>query len=221
MGERDHFVQFAESDDFLIHSVSGFIGSALARGDAGIVVVTPAHRAALDEALIALGLDVAALTAAGRYLALDAEETLARICVAGWPDDHLFHHVVGPVVEKMGKDGRRVRAFGEMVSLLMASGERKSAVRLEELWNEAMKLHRFSLFCSYRVSGEIDQATLNAVCRQHSNVIPGESYATLESPNDRLRAVVELQQRVAALEADAQKRSGVDRSFLRRLRHVD
>lgn len=103
----------------------------------------------------------------------------------------------------------------------VAAGERKAAIRLEELWNELAKEQRFSLFCAYPVSADLDAASLATVCRQHASVIPAESYAALDSAAERLRAIVELQQRVASLEAEARKRAEVDRAFLRRLRTVD
>jgi hypothetical protein len=48
IGEMDHFVQFYETDTFLLDSLVGFIGTGLERGDAGIVVATEAHREALE-----------------------------------------------------------------------------------------------------------------------------------------------------------------------------
>ena len=40
MRDSEHFVQFYENDDFLIESVSGFVGAALAEGQASIVIAT-------------------------------------------------------------------------------------------------------------------------------------------------------------------------------------
>ena len=46
MSESEHFVQFYETDAFLIHSVSEFIGAGLRAGDACIVLATESHRRA-------------------------------------------------------------------------------------------------------------------------------------------------------------------------------
>lgn len=218
MGEQEHFVQFCESDEFLVHSVSGFIGSALARGEAGIVVATQAHRESIDQSLEDLGLNVGDLIGEGRYIPLDAAATLARITVDGWPDDNLFNHLAGGLIARLEAKGLRIRAFGEMVGLLVEAGDRPAAVRLEELWNALAKRHKFSLFCAYPMGADLDSAGLNAVCRQHSAVIPGESYAALDSSSDRMRAIVELQQKMITLEAEVQKRTEIERAFLRRLR---
>lgn len=44
MSETDHFVQFYETDGFLMGSLSGFIGTAISSGHAAIVIATPEHR---------------------------------------------------------------------------------------------------------------------------------------------------------------------------------
>jgi len=57
MSESEHFVQFYESDVFLLDSLSGFIGSGLSAGDACVVIATKAHRERLEERLKADGLN--------------------------------------------------------------------------------------------------------------------------------------------------------------------
>src|SRR3984893_1502858 len=42
--ESEHFVQFYESDAFLVRSVSDFVGTALNVGDGAVVIATRAHR---------------------------------------------------------------------------------------------------------------------------------------------------------------------------------
>ena len=51
-------------------------------------------------------------------------------------------------IAEMARGGRRIHAFGEMVALLWADGNRDGAIRLEELWNELRKGHHFaSVLC--------------------------------------------------------------------------
>src|SRR4029079_13825666 len=124
MGDDEHFVQFYESDEFLVHSVGGFIGSALARGDAGVVVATEPHRKAIEAALTALGLNVPALIQDRRFVILDAAETLDRLLVGGWPHEPRFREIAGTMFAGFEQQGLRVRVFGEMVALLVESGNR-------------------------------------------------------------------------------------------------
>ena len=65
---HEHLVGFYETEEFLVDTVSGFVGPALHDGDAAIVVATATHRSAFDAALHASGVDVAAAVAADRYL---------------------------------------------------------------------------------------------------------------------------------------------------------
>jgi hypothetical protein len=220
MGETDHFVQFCEADDTLVHAVGGYIGSSLARGDAGVVIAARDHRAAIERALTELGLDVAELQSEGRYVALDAMETVSRVCVDDLPDPARFDAVVVGLLSRMESAGWRVRVFGEAVALLVAARRKAAAIRLEELWNEVARRHRFSLFCAYGLNAQLDGTSLALVCRQHSGVIPGESYAALDGPGERMRAIVGLQQRVAVLEDELRKRTELERAFLQRLRSV-
>ena len=53
------------------------------------------------------------------------------------------------MVAQAAQNGRRVRAFGEMVALLWSEGNQAAAIRLEELWNELALSQTFCLFCAY------------------------------------------------------------------------
>jgi hypothetical protein len=218
MGEHDHFVQFYESDDYLLQGVSGFIGSALVRGDAAVIAATRAHRDLIDAALSDLGLDVAGLRAEGRYVTFDAAEMLEKLLVGGMPDEQRFQEVVGGTLSRLEKPGRRIRIFGEMVALLAEAGNRQAAIKLEDLWNDLAESHKFALYCAYPISADLDTTSLGAVCRGHAGVIPGESISSLDSPEERMRAIVQLQHRTAALESELTRRSQVEQAFLRRLR---
>jgi signal transduction histidine kinase len=211
MGDSEHFVQFYEADGFLLNSLSGFIGTAINSGDGALVVATGAHRKSLDELLSSSGLDLASARARGQYVSLDAAETLSMFMVDGSPEPARFNQVIGNVIESV-TDGRScVRAFGEMVALLWAEGNYAAAIRLEELWGDLKKNYSFSLFCAYPMngfSGEKLVEPLTSVCSAHSRVIPAESYADLVDHDDRLRAIIQLQQKAKTLEAEIRQREG-------------
>jgi len=68
MKESEHFVQFYETDKFLLDSLSGFIGTGLREGDGCIVLATGAHLKELEERLTFEGLDLEAAGASGQYV---------------------------------------------------------------------------------------------------------------------------------------------------------
>ena len=213
MGNTDHFVQFYEADGFLLNSLSGFIGTALKAGDGAIVVATKAHRDGLDELLLANGFDLVEASKAGYYVSIDAAETLEQFMVDGSPDPERFNEVIGGLVVRVAQGRPRLSAFGEMVALLWAEGNYTGATRVEELWNNLQKEQCFSLFCAYPMSvfaGEQFAAPLNTVCTTHSRVIPSESYSALGQHDDRLRAIIQLQQKARTLKSEIHERERVE-----------
>jgi hypothetical protein len=205
----EHFVQFYEDDAYLLGCVSNFIETGLRAGEGAIVIATKVHREAVEERLAKGGLDLAALRGCGQYLALDATETLSRFMVDGSPHEALFNEVVGSLIARLCQGGRPLRAFGEMVSLLWGEGNGTAAIDLEELWNNLGKTHAFSLFCAYPIGGfrgEAKARPLIHICKQHSRVIPAESYSEKNDGVERLRSIALLQQKASSLEAEVTDR---------------
>ena len=142
-------------------------------GDAAIVIATPAHRRELDRRLIEMGLDVAAARSSDQFISLDAEETLARFLVNGWPDEDFFAAVVDDLLGRARRDGRNVRAFGEMVAVMWAKGFQGATVRLEHLWQHLCQREAFSLFCAYPRAGFTENPSdwIARICDAHSKVV--------------------------------------------------
>jgi MEDS: MEthanogen/methylotroph, DcmR Sensory domain len=76
---REHVVQFYIDDASLLDGLSRFIGIALAAGDGALVIATKAHRDGLTQRLKARGMDPARPAATGRFITLDAGETLSKV----------------------------------------------------------------------------------------------------------------------------------------------
>jgi PAS domain S-box-containing protein/excisionase family DNA binding protein len=220
----EHVTQFYEEEASFLDAASTFIGAALRAGDAGVVLATEAHRAGLEERLRSAGLDLIAACNEGRYVALDAAETLASFMVDGAPDPERFVSVIGGVVAQASAGGRRVHAFGEMVALLAADGNHASAIRLEALWNDLQQGQPFSLLCAYPMdvfngSGYAD--SFDAVCAEHSRIIPAEGYAAQRDADERLREIARLQQKARSLEAEIAERERAEVALLCKQRELD
>jgi signal transduction histidine kinase len=208
-----HSVQFYADDGLLLDGLARFVGAALVVGDAAIVIATAAHRQGLARRLAARGLDLDRAAAGGRYVALDAAETLATFMVDDWPDAERFAARIGGVVRQAtsaaSSDAPRVVAFGEMVALLWAAGAPEAALELERLWNELARTHAFDLHCAYPISlfpRASDADPIARVCAAHTHVTPAEDYTALPDEGERLRAVALLQQKARALEAEVAER---------------
>jgi hypothetical protein len=175
-------VHFYENDSALLESLSEFAGAAPGAGGSAIVIATRTHRRGLADLLKDSGIDLQLATDNKRYIALEAEETLARFTPGGRPDEALFRALIEPELLEARSGRLREKAplvaFGEMVALLWADGKREAAIRLEQLWNELARDCPFSLRCAYPIGtfGDDPQGELfRKVCAQHTNVIPTES----------------------------------------------
>jgi len=173
--DLDHVVQFYEAGPSLADSLAHFIGDGLAAGEAAIVVATREHREQLERRLRAAGMDLDAARGADAYVALDAEETLARIMLDGMPDPRRFADVIGAELARAARARPGLRVFGEMVGLLLARGNAAATIQLEDLWNHLRQTHAFRLFCAYplgRLGGRGLAHPIAEVCARHSRIIP-------------------------------------------------
>jgi KaiC/GvpD/RAD55 family RecA-like ATPase len=111
----------------LLNDSTQFIGTALKVGDAAIVVATEAHRDALLLRLKAYGLDIGAAIEQGRYITLDAADTLPAFMVDNLPDSARFLELLGDLIvsaaKAAGGQQTRVAVFGECVHLLWEQGK--------------------------------------------------------------------------------------------------
>jgi signal transduction histidine kinase len=211
---HSHAVQFYEEPEFLFDTVGHFLGAGLDVGDRLIVIASAAHRAGFLRR-VGEGRAEQAMRS-GQLTLVDARETLAKFMIDDMPDPDLFREVLERLMIKATADSperTRVRAFGEMVDLLWREGNAKAAIRLEEFWNEASERHEFSLLCAYVMGNfytEGDSAQFLEVCRNHSHVIPTETFAELDDPHARLREISLLQQRARALESELRNRKELE-----------
>jgi hypothetical protein len=165
-------VHFYEEDAELLDQLAAYIGGALRSGGSTIVIGTPEHMDALQTRLRAAQIDLSRAILEDRYIRLDAETTLARFMVGGWPDAELFRASLARPIRRAKAANRPIFAFGEMVALLWERGEAGAALELERLWNEILGEHPMSLLCAYpmRSLGRDFAAASSSICACHSHV---------------------------------------------------
>lgn len=219
-----HVVQFYSEDSFLLDELGLFIGSALEAGDAAVVIATAVHRASLAERLSARGLDAKRAAEEGRYIVLDAADTLSQFMIEGYPDAAHFTELMGTYISQAKKAAQSeqpaVAAFGEMVALLWSEGKADAAIRLEQLWNDLAKTHAFTLRCAYSMKdfsrGDHRDSFLK-ICECHSDVIPAEGYSALHTKADQHRKIAQLQQREESHAALQRLKEELDREIAERV----
>lgn len=166
----EHLLEVYKSDTAFVAGLVEFASQGLADGEAFVMFATVEHRLAVAGALRERGHEIGA--ASDAYVSLDAGQTLARFMVDGQPDAARFDTEVGAVIDRAAYEGRRVRAFGEMMALLWLEDRHDATVRVEQLWHGLLAHHPLTLFCAYpRLAATRDITDDFAeVCAAHSQV---------------------------------------------------
>jgi hypothetical protein len=193
---RNHIVQLYQDQEFLNRAVCRFAGAALANGEGLILVPTLTHWNAFRPRLEAEGVDVEAARERGQLTVVDADECLPRFMRDGMPDSPVFLGLAADVIGRARAGGRykRVRWWGEMVSVLWERGDIAASMSLEDLFDQLGREQDVALFCSFLMDnfdGEVHTHMLPRLGTNHSHLIPVEDYARLErAVADALRDTV-------------------------------
>lgn len=212
VGPRGHVVQFYRRDEELADQVGGYLAGAIHDDGVAVSIATPAHRSAVEARLAAAGVDVPGTQDRGDYLAVDADELLARFMSAGRLDAAGFNHAICSLIEEPATTGRRVRVYGELVAVLWDAGRMSAAIELEELWIGLGRWFPFALWCGYPAgpsAGDGRAAGVAEVCRLHGEIVgpvpPGAEARAGELSRDFARSLDSIGPArrfvVAALEA--------------------
>ncbi len=169
----DHVCHIYDNEDDFIDLLEGFVSNGFKTGDCVVLVTTGSHLKALNARLAINGFDLDALTSTDQYITLNAEETLAKFMINDLPDEELFWNLVNELIDRTYKNGRQVRAFGEMVALLWEQNNAAATVQLEHLWNKVCDRESFCLFCAYPKVGftQDTNASLMHICGSHNKMI--------------------------------------------------
>ena len=174
-----HVVQLYGADDQLLtRNVSRYFLEGLRRGDGLVMIATEDHAEAVLRQMRAETSDVTQALRDGRMVVLDARTTLDSFLVDGQPDHARFRGEVDGILQGVLARAAtgKVRAFGEMVGLLWAEGDRPAALRLEQYWNELLAGSACSLFCAYPIDifdGGSQTGGLAGVVCAHTHMYAG------------------------------------------------
>lgn len=175
MSPCEHVVQIYGDDRVFLDGLEGFVGNGLRNGEAAIVIATAMHLHGLEKRMRANNIDVDRARAENRYIPRLAEDVLSTFMVKDWPDEGRFIAAMEELINlARGEQGRKVRAFGEMVAILWSRGNHAATIHLELLWTKVCAAEKFPLFCAYPRDTFSRNATESIVeiCRIHTRVAP-------------------------------------------------
>lgn len=170
-----HQVQFYGEHDALAANVASFLAAPLLRGEAGLVLATPEHRAVFATQLAAAGVDLDAVRDEGRYVELDAAETLASLMSGDHPDPVRLRSFGREVTADLEGRFGAVSGYSEMVGLLMADGRTAPARELEAMWRPVLDGAAFRMLCGYpreAFAGPDADDDLHRLCSAHDVLAP-------------------------------------------------
>lgn len=169
-----HDVQFFDSDADQARAVADFVQEGIAASQTCLVVSTPEHRRQIGTELRSRGIDVTTLIARYQYIELDARTLLSSFLIDGRCDRECFHRMLDTLMRQASSRGEPVRAYGEMVGLLIEDGLPETAIELEELWNELTREQELMLFCGYSADASAALSCTawakERLCAVHSHV---------------------------------------------------
>jgi hypothetical protein len=175
-----HLLQLYETDKVLISSLESFAGTGLLGGESVVVIATAGHLVAIQQRLSEHGFNLESLKLRNQLILIDARDAMKSFMVDGMPDEGLFREIVGAIYHRARHMNRKVRAFGEIVAVLVREGNAPAAIALEKIWNSFCGIHKLTLFCAYPQSITTDPVLKKSICDHHSQMISGGQQPTTE-----------------------------------------
>lgn len=179
----DHVVGFYDDEAQLATAIATKLGPSLRTGQPVLLITASAHRQAIETAFTAAGADIDAAVAAGTVVWRDATQIAAQLVSGGSLDQTVFDAAIGTLVRELSTPQQRtVNIYGEIVSVLWASGHVLAAIELERLWNRMLQEVPASLLCGYSAGvvadGDATVADYHELCAAHTRVLDGPPTAT-------------------------------------------
>ena len=167
----EHAVQLFDNPDSVAETVATFVSSSLDSNATVLILISSENWRATARNLGSREADRA--IAHGRLTVLNAAVTLSGFMQGGGVRGDWFDRTVTPLVDRLAAQGRPLRIYGEMVDVLAAEGDFRSALQLETLWNELALRTHFTLLCGYSAVSFGDPRVAHAlqrICRAHTHV---------------------------------------------------
>ena len=151
-----HAMQLYQDEDLFVDGLAELFDLALRDGDATCIIAGRRICDGLADRLRAQGWPVGGSPGHRRYLALDANDAIARVMRNGRPDRGRLAEIVGELetyrrAESEGT-GSRLTVCGNISGMLIAGGNTPAALALEHEWNALTNGRPFLTVCGYSSS---------------------------------------------------------------------
>jgi hypothetical protein len=171
-----HIVYSYTGESQFTEAVRLFVSAGLRNGESALLVPQESHCGPIRSQLEADGFDVPRLEVSGRLVFKTAEAMLQTFMFGGVIYEYMFKTTIGDLIQKAkaASPHGQTRVLGEMVNLLWRSNP-AATERLEQLWNEVIKVHSVALLCSYALDGPKPEALPASLLACHSAALSGNA----------------------------------------------
>jgi CheY-like chemotaxis protein len=175
MVERSHVLQFHRSGTGYAEDVGALLGGSLIRGDVVGIVAPEPTRLGIEHVLRRRGFELQRLVGEGRGIAVDVDEALEQLMVAGMPDEGRLEALIGVLdrARLASPLGARARltVFGELSATLWQRGMADAAVQMERLWNRLTADLPIVTVCAYPHGADAAHShQFGSICDEHDLV---------------------------------------------------
>ncbi|XGC79455.1 MEDS domain-containing protein [Bdellovibrio bacteriovorus] len=213
--KKSHFLHLYDRDSQLVKTVTNFIITGLLNGEAVIIVATKEHCEAFRDHLSRLGFDIDTALERTQLSILDANETLNKFMVEGMPNKELFLQHIGSFLDQKIAEFPAVRAYGEMVNVLLSKNNSNATLALEGLWTELSLTREFSLLCGYHngvFNNDTTGDTFKKVCCAHDHVLSAEDVEETTEDVQKL-LIKQFQYKTMLLQNEVAQRRTTERAL--------
>jgi ribosomal protein L16 Arg81 hydroxylase len=168
-------IVYPYTDESLVGQAACLFASAGLRNHEGVILImTEAHYEPIRLRLQLEGFNVESYEHSGQLICVHAEKLLAQFMSDEVLNTELFKSTIGGFIQRArasvsNGDPAKVRAFGEMVSILRHT-DLAAATQMEELWNEVIQEHSISLLCSYSMLHAHDHIQQSLIALHSNNI---------------------------------------------------
>jgi CheY-like chemotaxis protein len=188
-GPGSHVVRFYDNEQFVQRAIAEFFTQDARPGDSLILV---SRLRTLKAVAAHLGSGrYGSAEVADRIRFFDAETAIPQIMEGESLDPARAEHILKQILSQSGPNPAHgtIRLYGEVVDMLCQRGHYSAALQFEGLASSLFDLQpQLSILCGYaieRFKEDTSAAQLRAICRQHTHVIPAESFT---DQDNRVRA---------------------------------
>jgi hypothetical protein len=202
-----HALGVYDTEAFLVATVAGFVGEALASGAMAVAVLPARDHPTVREELSDRGLEVARAEEETRLRCLDSDTVRRHVTAGGALDVDAYESMAQQLLATAAERGCQLHICGNMHSVLWEAGEIEALLAVEDLWNRVTDSPPVRVLCMY-ASEVFDRNDGDdrfvALSRRHARVRPVEDFASLVGSEEQRRpvALLEQQERASRLDRD-------------------